>query len=122
MLAFGGSCLVWLPVIGWYAVNGAITVPSPLAISGVLYLALVNSVACYLIWFGVLRFAGATLGALSLLAQPVVGALLGVAVLSDPVLPSTLIGGACVLICLIVAPLSATSGSRSSLQTNDALP
>lgn len=122
MLSFGGSCLIWLPVIGWYAVNGNVSLPSPLAISGVLYLALVNSVGCYLIWFGVLRFAGATLGALSLLAQPVVGAILGVALLSDPVLPSTLIGGACVLICLIIAPLSARSTSRASPQTKHALP
>jgi drug/metabolite transporter (DMT)-like permease len=105
-LSFSGSCLVWLPVIGWYALRGGLAMPSPVAALGVLYLALVNSVACYLLWFGVLRSAGATLGALSLLAQPVVGAALGVLVLGDPVLPTTLIGGACVLVCLVLAALA----------------
>ena len=104
-LSFTGSCIVWLPIIGWYLISASVRWPSETAIAGVLYLALVNSVACYLLWFAVLRFAGATLGAISLLAQPLVGAALGIAVLGDPVLPSTLIGGACVLLCLALAPM-----------------
>jgi drug/metabolite transporter (DMT)-like permease len=102
-LSVSGSCVVWLPVIVWYAAQGTLRLPGPTALAGVLYLALVNSVACYLLWFSVLRRAGASLGALSLLAQPVVGALLGIFALGDPVLPSTLIGGACVLVCLLLA-------------------
>jgi drug/metabolite transporter (DMT)-like permease len=105
-LSVSGSCLVWLPVIGLYAIQGALRAPSLVGGAGVLYLALVNSVVCYLVWFSVLRRAGATLGALSLMAQPVVGATLGVLVLGDPVLPSTLIGGACVLACLLLASLA----------------
>jgi drug/metabolite transporter (DMT)-like permease len=108
-LSVSGSCVVWLPVIVWYAAQGTLSVPSPTAIAGVLYLAVVNSVACYLIWFSVLRRAGASLGALSLMAQPVVGALLGIFVLGDPVLPSTLIGGVCVLACLLLASVSGRS-------------
>jgi drug/metabolite transporter (DMT)-like permease len=103
-LSLTGSCVVWLPLIGWYALQGRLVMPSPLALAGVLYLALVASVLCYLIWFAVLRIAGPTLGALSLLAQPLVGAVLGISLLADPVLPSTLIGGACVLLCLALAP------------------
>jgi drug/metabolite transporter (DMT)-like permease len=105
-LSISGSCLVWLPLIGWYALQGNLHVPSPVASAGVLYLALINSVVCYWLWFGVLRRAGATLGALSLMAQPVVGALLGVLVLGDPLLPSTLVGGACVLVCLLIASVT----------------
>jgi drug/metabolite transporter (DMT)-like permease len=104
-ITFSASCLVWLPVIAWYALQNTLTAPSGVALGGVLYLALVSGVLCYLIWFGVLRRAGATLGALSLLAQPVVGALLGVLLLGDPVLPSTIIGGACVLGCLVLASM-----------------
>jgi drug/metabolite transporter (DMT)-like permease len=106
-LANTGSCVVWLPLIVAYALQlqSNVTPPGPLAIGGVLYLALVTSAFCYLLWFSVLRRpgAGATLGALSLMAQPVVGALLGVFVLGDPVLFSTVIGGACVLVCLFLA-------------------
>jgi drug/metabolite transporter (DMT)-like permease len=108
-LSITGSCLVWLPVIGLYALQGNLKTPSLVGGAGVLYLGLVNSVVCYLVWFGVLRRAGATLGAISLLAQPVVGALLGVVVLGDPVLPSTLVGGACVLVCLLLASLPASA-------------
>ena len=104
--SFLGSCIVWLPVIGWYALQASLRAPSLTAVGGVLYLALVNSLLCYLIWFAVLRRAGPALGALSLLAQPVVGALLGVFVLGDPVLLSTIIGGACVLVCLVLAAVA----------------
>jgi drug/metabolite transporter (DMT)-like permease len=118
-LSISASCLVWLPIIAWYVVRSEMGMPSPVAVTGVVYLGLVNSVACYLIWFSVLRTAGPTLGALSLLAQPVVGALLGILVLGDPVLPSTLIGSACVLACLALAPLRSRNkrGDSSSLST-----
>jgi drug/metabolite transporter (DMT)-like permease len=106
-LTIGGSCLIWLPLIGWYLARGGLSMPSPQATIGVAYLALVTSVACYLFWFSVLRHAGATLGALSLLAQPLVGACLGVALLGDPVTLSTLVGGAFVVLCLVLAALPA---------------
>ena len=55
------------------------------------------------------------MGALSLLAQPVVGALLGIFVLGDPVLPSTLAGGMCVLLCLAVSGSSQARDRRASV-------
>jgi drug/metabolite transporter (DMT)-like permease len=102
-LTLTGSCLVWLPLLGFSAASGELRMPSPRAAAGVLYLALVTGVACYLVWFGVLRRAGATLGALSLMAQPVVGAVLGIWLLGDPVTLSTVIGAVCVVTCLFVA-------------------
>jgi drug/metabolite transporter (DMT)-like permease len=102
-LTVTGSCILWLPTIGIYAVVQRLAVPGPTAIAGVVYLAGIASVACYLIWFSVLRHSGATLGALSLLAQPVVGAALGIAILGDPLTVSTLVAGVCVLICLLLA-------------------
>jgi drug/metabolite transporter (DMT)-like permease len=77
--------------------------PSPAASAGVLYLAGVVSVLCYLIWFGVLRHVGATLGGLTLLAQPVVGAVLGILLLGDQVTFTTFLGGGCVALCLLLA-------------------
>jgi drug/metabolite transporter (DMT)-like permease len=102
-LSITGSCLLWLPVIGFFVLRSGIGLPSPGASAGVLYLAGINSVVCYLVWFGVLRYAGATLGALSLLAQPVVGATLGILLLGDPLTLSTLTGAFCVLACLALA-------------------
>ena len=102
-LTLTGSCLVWLPLLGWSAANGELRMPSPRAAAGVLYLALVTGVACYLVWFGVLRRAGAMLGALSLMAQPVVGVALGIWLLGDPVTLSTVVGTVCVMTCLFVA-------------------
>jgi drug/metabolite transporter (DMT)-like permease len=102
-----GSCVLWLPTFGFFALRSNLALPGMTAVAGVLYLAFVVSMACYLVWFSVLRRSGATLGALSLLAQPVVGALLGILLLGDPLSPSTLLGGACVLVCLVLASLRA---------------
>jgi drug/metabolite transporter (DMT)-like permease len=110
-LTISGSCFIWLPVIVLFAQQSGLHLPSPQASIGVLYLAGVTSVACYLVWFAVLRRAGATLGALSLLAQPVVGALLGILLLSDPLTSTTLLGGACVLACVVLAALPARSSA-----------
>lgn len=110
-LSVTGSCLLWLPVIALSVAQSSLRLPSAGAALGVLYLAGITSVVCYLLWFGVLRRAGATLGALSLLAQPVVGAVLGILLLRDPLTPSTLLGGACVVTCLLLGSLG--SGSRA---------
>lgn len=102
-LTLTGSCLIWLPLLAWYAARGDLQMPSPQASAGVVYLAVVTGVACYLLWFSVLRLAGATVGAMSLMAQPVVGALLGIWLLGDSVTLSTLVGAACVVTCLCLA-------------------
>ena len=104
-LTVTGSCVLWLPTIGLYVFGHTPRMPGATAVAGVLYLALVASVACYLVWFSVLQRSGATLGALSLLAQPVVGAALGIMLLGDALTGTTLIGGACVLACLILASI-----------------
>jgi drug/metabolite transporter (DMT)-like permease len=112
-LSVSGSCLVWLPLMAGYAMRGGLSMPSPQAGAGVVYLGLVNTVVCYLVWFSVLRRAGAALGALSLLAQPLVGAVLGIVVLGDELTGSTLLGGACVLACLVLAAFGSQSGAIS---------
>jgi drug/metabolite transporter (DMT)-like permease len=88
--------------------------PSPQAAAGVVYLALVPGVVCYLLWFAVLRRAGATVGAMSLTAQPVVGALLGIWLLGEPVTASTLVGAICVVTCLSLA----SSGTQLAIRTS----
>jgi drug/metabolite transporter (DMT)-like permease len=80
-----GSLLVWIPLLLWYLLSGRLPALSFTAIAGVVYLAAVISLLCFLIWFSVLRVVGANLGAVSLFTQPVVGALLGTVLLGDPV-------------------------------------
>jgi drug/metabolite transporter (DMT)-like permease len=79
-----GSLVVWLPLLGWYIVSGRFPALSLAVMGGVVYLAAIISAACFLIWFSVLRFVGANLGAVSLLIQPVVGGVLGIALLGEP--------------------------------------
>jgi drug/metabolite transporter (DMT)-like permease len=115
-VSLSGSCVLWLPVIG-LSLSSGVRPPSTAASLGVLYLALVTSVGCYLVWFSVLRRAGAAFGALSLLAQPVVGALLGIVLLGDPLTGTTLLGGVCVTLCLVLASLRSDPVPRTVAET-----
>jgi drug/metabolite transporter (DMT)-like permease len=104
-LSFGGSLLVWLPLLAAYGSAGRLAGISLAAWGGVLYLALITSAAGYLIWFAVLRHAGASLGAISLLAQPLVGATVGIGLLGDPAGPATVLGGSLIVACLVLTAL-----------------
>jgi drug/metabolite transporter (DMT)-like permease len=95
-----GSLLVWLPVLAWYMATGRFPWDAWTAFAGVIYLALINSVICYLIWFRVLESAGSHIGAISLFAQPLVGATLGLTLLGDRMTPGLAVGG-----CLILTAL-----------------
>jgi drug/metabolite transporter (DMT)-like permease len=114
-VTLSGSCVIWVPLIAYFLASSQAHAWSPAAVGGVVYLAVLNSVVCYLIWFGVLKTVGATLGAWSLLAQPVVGAFLGIFALGDPVLPSTLVGGTCVLASLALAAFTSRPAYRCDL-------
>lgn len=116
-LSLTGSAIVWLPLLVWYGGTGGFARISPIGLGAALYLALINSVACYLIWFSVLRTAGAALGAVSLLAQPLVGALLGLAVLGDPFTAGLAAGGSLILACLILTALPEREGVSADLRS-----
>jgi drug/metabolite transporter (DMT)-like permease len=94
--AHTGSLLLWLPILLWYLASGRFPALSMAAVAGVLYLASVTSALCYLIWFSVIRVAGSAVGAVSLVVQPLVGSLLGLALLGDP-LTATLVAGAALI-------------------------
>jgi drug/metabolite transporter (DMT)-like permease len=95
-LANTGSLLLWVPILLWYGLTGRFPALSLAAMAGVIYLAAVTSALCYLIWFSVLRVAGSSVGAISLFVQPLVGSLLGLALLGDP-LTAALLGGAALI-------------------------
>jgi drug/metabolite transporter (DMT)-like permease len=85
-----------------------------LAIVGVVYLAVVTSCICQLVWFYVLRYIGANTGAITLFVQPLVGSLLGLLVLREPVTVALIAGGA-----LIFAALYFTGVPRRERVTSD---
>jgi drug/metabolite transporter (DMT)-like permease len=76
--------------------------PAGLAI---LYLAVLPSVLCHLVWFSVIRRNGASLGAMSLFVQPVVGALLGILLLREPVTVGLVTGAVLIFVALYLTTL-----------------
>ena len=99
-LANTGSLLIWLPILAWYYVTGRFPALSLAAIIGIIYLAAITSALCYLIWFSVLRVAGSSVGAVSLFVQPLIGALLGLALLGNPLTAALLAGAALIFAAL----------------------
>ena len=105
--AYTGSLLVWGPVLAWYLVAVPLPAPDVRGVLGVLYLALVASVLCFLVWFGIARHVGAGVAALSLFVQPLVGAALGVLLLDERVTLSTVVGGVLVLVAIVLCARAA---------------
>lgn len=103
--AYGSSLLLWLPILGWYLLNGNFPTITPAAGLGVLYLGIFPSVICFIIWFSVIRHTGASLGAISLFLQPLVGSLLGIFLMGDRVTFGLLIGGGLIFIALYLTTL-----------------
>lgn len=81
---------------------------TPLAVLAVVYLAVVVTALGYLVWNRALGQVSAPRAAIFLNVQPVVGALLGVLLLDEPVTAFTLLGGA-----LVVAGVWVTVRSAS---------
>jgi drug/metabolite transporter (DMT)-like permease len=97
-VTYSGSLLLWLPLLLWYLASGRFPVISLPTIAAIIYLAGVISLLCFFIWFSALPIVGANLGAVSLLIQPVVGALLGIMLLGDPITLSLTGGGPLIML------------------------
>src|SRR5262249_12439864 len=79
-----GGMLTWRAVWPQPAGHGTLRAESWQAVGGMLYLAVVSSVICYVLWFHVLGRIGANAGAPMLVLQPVTGVLLSVVLLGEP--------------------------------------
>jgi drug/metabolite transporter (DMT)-like permease len=108
---YTGALIGWTPALFWYGAAG--TLPSPAAALGILYLAAVCSVGCMLLWFVVLRAFGASFVAASLFVQPVVGALLGVALLGEPVSATLIAGGSFVVGAMLLLAVEPSQKRRT---------
>jgi drug/metabolite transporter (DMT)-like permease len=105
LIVNGASMIVWVPIIVWYVANGQFPVFDNATLLSTLYLALVPSVLCYFLWFNAVQHVGATVAAVALLFQPVVGALLGISLLGDPVTVPFIIGGVLIIGALVITSL-----------------
>ena len=94
-IVWGALVMAPLAALEWAA--GARPTPTPAAVAGTLYLALVITAGAYLVWNWALARVEAARAAPFLTVQPVVGALLGAVVLGEPVTRFTAIGGVLVV-------------------------
>ena len=101
------GALVMAPVAAGEWVSGARPVLSVTAVVGTLYLAVVITAFGYLVWNYALARVGAARAGIFVNVQPVVGAVLGVVFLGEPLTPFTVGGGA-----LIVGGLWMTMSAR----------
>ncbi|MEZ4728240.1 MAG: DMT family transporter [Caldilineaceae bacterium] len=102
-----GSLLIWLPIVLWYGASGELPATVSLrALGGVLYLAVIASVFCNFVWFSIASRIGAGLSAISLFAQPLVGAFIGLVFLNEPFTLSLLSGGILIFVALYLTTVA----------------
>lgn len=99
-----GAMVIWFVVWMHPVGHGILHVAPWHAVGGVLYLAVVSSVICYVLWFRVLGRIGANAGAPMLVLQPVTGVLLSVTLLGEPLGASRILG------CLVILAALALNG------------
>jgi drug/metabolite transporter (DMT)-like permease len=104
-IMWGAAVMVPLALVEW--AGGARPVLSPGAVAGTLYLALIITALGYLVWNWALARVGAPRAAISVTVQPIGGAILGVALLGEPLTVFTVAGGV-----LVVAGLWLTVTGR----------
>jgi drug/metabolite transporter (DMT)-like permease len=97
-IAWGAVVMIPLAVVEW--VGGARPVLSPIAVAGGLYLAVVITALGYVLWNWLLAKVGAPRAAIFLTVQPIGGALLGVALLGEPLTVFTLAGAVLIVVGL----------------------
>jgi drug/metabolite transporter (DMT)-like permease len=97
-IVWGAVVMLPLAVAEW--AGGARPVLSPGAVAGGLYLAVVITALGYLLWNWALPRVGAPQAAISVTVQPIGGAILGVALLREPLTVFTVAGGVLIVLGL----------------------
>ena len=100
-LLWGAATLLPLALAEW--ATGARPVWTATAIAGTLYLSVVITALGYLVWNWALQLVPAPKAAIFLNVQPIVGALLGAALLDEPLTVFTIVGGMGIVAGLAVA-------------------
>jgi len=110
------SLIVWVPVLGYYAYTGELAQVSPSAWGASVYMALVTSILCYFLWFTGVRIVGATVAAVALLFQPLVGAVVGIQVMGDPITLTFIVGGVLVIGALLISGIPERPDAEKSVE------
>ena len=97
-IAWGAAVMIPFAVVEW--LGGARPVLSSAAVAGGLYLAVVITALGYILWNWLLARVGAPRAAIFLTVQPIGGALLGVALLGEPLTAFTLAGAVLIVVGL----------------------
>lgn len=100
--AIVGSTVFWIPVAGYeITVHGWPSVGWQSWL-GLIWLAVMATVIAYLAWFKGLERVEGSSAATTLFIQPLLGATLAIVLLGDQLLPTTIIGGALILVSVYV--------------------
>lgn len=104
--ALTGTLPVWAALLAWSAVAGDLPAMDLPLVAGVVWIAAVQTVLCFTLWFAALARLGTHAGAVSVALQPVAGVLVGVLVLGETLSPQVIAGGVCVVVALLVTASS----------------
>lgn len=100
--AIVGSTVFWIPMAGLDLAANGWHAPGWQGWLGLLWLALMSTVVAYLAWFkGLEKVEGAS-AATILFIQPLLGTALAIFLLGEQLLPTTIIGGALILVSVYV--------------------
>lgn len=108
--AIVGSAALWLPLAGVELLAHGWSAPGWQSWSGLLWLALLSTVVANLAWFKGLEGVDGSAAASALFIQPLLGTLLAVLLLGERVLPTTLLGGALILVSVLVVSRRGKAG------------
>lgn len=112
--AMTGTLPVWLVILVWYgACDGWPALDLGVAL-GLGWIGGVQYTLCFWAWFALLARTGASLGAVTVAAQPLAGVLAGVLVLSERLGPTAWLGGLLTVVALAIASPSARSDGRGA--------
>ena len=96
--AIVGSAFVWIPLAGGEVLYSGWHPLSLTAWLGLGWLAIMSTVVAYLAWFKGLEKIDGSAAASTLFVQPLLGTVLAITLLNDQILPTTIIGGALIII------------------------
>jgi drug/metabolite transporter (DMT)-like permease len=100
--AIVGSNVFWLPMAGYELLAHGWHPVSWQSWLGLLWLALMSTAVAYLSWFKGLERVEGSRAATTLFIQPLLGATLAIILLGDQLVPTTIVGGALILVSVYI--------------------
>lgn len=112
------TILVYLAVTGPLLPSGEL-LASPVVVGNLLYLGILASLVCYLVWNQVMRRIGSVASANYIYLNPVVTVFFSALILHEPVTPVTLVGGGAIICGVYLAQRAGAGGSSPGSGNSD---